>query len=75
MPGQREDLRVHRVVEAGRVAVLEVGAPAAANQERVAGERDPHRVHHERPEQPRSYFKVYQLQYFNSELFPIRISQ
>ncbi len=35
---QREDLRAHRVKQAVGVAALEIGAPAAADEERVAGE-------------------------------------
>ena len=36
--GQREELVVHAAVERHRVAVLEIGAPAAVDQQRVAGE-------------------------------------
>ena len=37
--GQREDLAAHRAVQRARVALLEIGAPAAADEERIAGER------------------------------------
>lgn len=36
-PGQGEQLFAHAAVERGRVAVLEVGAPTAVDQQRVAG--------------------------------------
>ena len=36
--GQREDARAHRAVERARIALLEVGAAAAADQQAVAGE-------------------------------------
>src|SRR5262249_38725426 len=35
---QREDLVAHRREQHARIALLEVGAPAAADQQRVAGE-------------------------------------
>src|ERR1700752_3958839 len=35
---QREDLPAHRAEQLPRVALLEIGAAAAANEERVAGE-------------------------------------
>src|SRR5438094_3455355 len=37
--GEREDLAAHRAVERARIAVLEVGAAAAANEKRIARER------------------------------------
>ena len=36
--GQREDARAHRAIERARVALLEVGAARAADQDAVAGE-------------------------------------
>ena len=36
---QREDLLAHRAEQRARVAILEVGAAAAADEERIAGER------------------------------------
>ena len=37
--GEREDLAAHRAVERARIAVLEVGAAAAADEKRIARER------------------------------------
>ena len=46
--GQREHLLAHRAVERARVALLEIGAPAAADEQRVAGERHRAVVEHVR---------------------------
>src|SRR5205823_3305000 len=35
--GQREDLLAHRAIQRARIAALEVGAAATADEERVAG--------------------------------------
>lgn len=51
MVGQRENVRVHAVVQFARVAALKVGASAAANEQRVAGEHEAVFVIDERPTQ------------------------